>query len=141
MATAEPVSALAITNVLEKTFTCLYGLYSSYVTHAGAVIANDVDLKRAVTLTHQIQKLASPSVAVSCLDGASFQYTAAAAAAVAAIAAAAVCAGCPWADTICRRRRFFHSVSFFVCFYAAAAFFPTLNKYATDGTKVAYFNP
>ncbi|CDI82759.1 hypothetical protein, conserved [Eimeria acervulina] len=35
---------------------------------AGAVIANDVDLKRAVTLTHQVQKLASPSVAVSCLD-------------------------------------------------------------------------
>lgn len=38
----------------------------------GAVIANDVDLKRAVTLTHQVQKLASPSVGVSCLDGKSF---------------------------------------------------------------------
>ncbi|KAL8273661.1 hypothetical protein Esti_002483 [Eimeria stiedai] len=35
----------------------------------GAVIANDVDLKRAVTLTHQLQKLSSPSAAVSCLDG------------------------------------------------------------------------
>ncbi|CDJ47430.1 Ncl1p, related [Eimeria brunetti] len=38
----------------------------------GAVIANDVDLKRAVTLTHQVQKLASPSVAVSCLDASCF---------------------------------------------------------------------
>ncbi|KAL8425347.1 hypothetical protein Efla_001729 [Eimeria flavescens] len=34
----------------------------------GAVIANDVDLKRAVTLTHQVQRISSPSVAVSCLD-------------------------------------------------------------------------
>ncbi|OEH76011.1 Ncl1p, related protein [Cyclospora cayetanensis] len=38
----------------------------------GAVVANDVDLKRAVTLTHQVQKLASPSVAVSCLDATFF---------------------------------------------------------------------
>lgn len=37
--------------------------------HVGAVIANDVDLKRAATLTHQIQRVPSASIAITCLDG------------------------------------------------------------------------